>query len=72
MSGKGSAPRPFSVSNEEYAGRWAAIFGTDKKDKPKEVKLDFFCPHEVWTVTDGKYHCMSCGQESDAGPYHSR
>ena len=30
---KGSAPRPFSVANEEYATRWDAIFG---RDKPKE------------------------------------
>lgn len=27
--GKGSAPRPFSVSNEEYAKRWDAIFARD-------------------------------------------
>ena len=27
--GKGSAPRPFSVSNEEYAKRWDAIFCRD-------------------------------------------
>ena len=33
--GKGSAPRPFSVSNQEYAERWDAIFGKDKdKEKP--------------------------------------
>lgn len=32
--GKGSSPRPFSVSNEEYAKRWEAIFG---KKTPKEV-----------------------------------
>lgn len=25
--GKGSKPRPLSVSNEEYAARWDAIFG---------------------------------------------
>ena len=31
--GKGSAPRPFSVSNDEYANRWDAIFG---RDQPKE------------------------------------
>lgn len=29
MSGKGSAPRPLSVSNEEYAKRWDAIFQRD-------------------------------------------
>jgi len=36
--GKGSKPRPFSVSNEEYAQRWDAIFG---RDNPKKVK-EFF------------------------------
>lgn len=30
--GKGSTPRPFSVSNDEYAARWDAIFGKDKVD----------------------------------------
>jgi len=29
MNGKGSAPRPLSVSNEEYAKRWDAIFQRD-------------------------------------------
>jgi hypothetical protein len=28
--GKGSNPRPISVSNEEYANRWDAIFGRDQ------------------------------------------
>jgi hypothetical protein len=27
--GKGSSPRPISVSNEEYTNRWDAIFGRD-------------------------------------------
>ena len=31
--GKGSSPRPFSVSNEEYASRWDAIFSRDIKKK---------------------------------------
>ena len=31
--GKGSTSRPFSVTNDEYANRWNAIFG---RDKPKE------------------------------------
>lgn len=52
-AGKGSTPRPFSVSNEEYAARWDAIFGRDlKEDKdtqndrkdtehiPRDVELD--------------------------------
>lgn len=31
--GKGSTPRPRTVSDEEYESRWDAIFG---RDKPKE------------------------------------
>jgi len=31
MSGKGSVPRPLSVSNEEYSKRWDAIFQRDIK-----------------------------------------
>lgn len=27
--GKGSKPRPFSVSHEEWSKRWDAIFGRD-------------------------------------------
>ena len=33
MSGKGSAPRPLSISNEEYAKRWDAIFQRDLKEE---------------------------------------
>ena len=31
--GKGSRPRPFSVSNEDYAKRWDLIFGRDLEKK---------------------------------------
>ena len=31
--GKGSTPRKFSVSNEEYSSRWDAIFGKDNEKK---------------------------------------
>jgi hypothetical protein len=30
--GKGSKPRPFSVSQEEWASRWDAIFQRDVKE----------------------------------------
>ena len=30
---KGSSPRPFKVSNEEYSNRWDAIFGKDNEKK---------------------------------------
>ena len=39
--GKGSAPRPFSVSNEEYKNRWDAIFGRDKNDNTGTSKNEF-------------------------------
>ena len=29
--GKGSSPRPYSVSQEEFANNWDAIFGKKKK-----------------------------------------
>jgi len=35
--GKGSRPRPLSVSDIEYADRWDAIFAIDKKPELKEV-----------------------------------
>ena len=31
MSGKGSAPRPFSVSDDEYGASWERIFRKDKE-----------------------------------------
>jgi hypothetical protein len=40
MSGKGSAPRPFSVSNEEYSKRWDAIFGRDLKKEDDQKNED--------------------------------
>lgn len=38
--GKGSKPRPFSISQEEYANRWDAIFQRDLPKEEKEVKHD--------------------------------
>lgn len=59
--GKGSKPRPFSVSNQTYAERWDAIFG--KKE----------CKHDVWTFLsthdDAYYQCMDCGITNKEGPY---
>ena len=34
--GKGSAPRPFSVSQKEYESRWDAIFGRDLKEEKED------------------------------------
>jgi hypothetical protein len=35
-NGKGSNPRPFSVSQQEYDTRWDAIFCRDLPTEPKE------------------------------------
>jgi hypothetical protein len=40
MSGKGSAPRPFSVSNEEYTKRWDAIFQRDIREVEDQQNED--------------------------------
>ena len=39
MSGKGSNPRPFSISQQEYETRWDAIFCRDLKDE-EDQKLE--------------------------------
>lgn len=40
--GKGSKPRPFSISQEEYNTRWDAIFQRDlKEDNTGTSKNDF-------------------------------
>lgn len=38
MSGKGSAPRPFSVDAQTFAQRWAQTFG--RKDSPDLIEAD--------------------------------
>lgn len=35
--GKGSKPRPLSVSQQEYESRWDAIFGRDNLDPDSET-----------------------------------
>ena len=41
--GKGSTSRPFSVTNDEYANRWNAIFGRNndsQENKEKALESD--------------------------------
>ena len=37
--GKGSKPRPFSVTQEEYDNRWDAIFARDLRKEELKDKL---------------------------------
>ena len=39
--GKGSKPRPFSVTEQEYADRWNAIFGRERVEKIIEDAKDY-------------------------------
>jgi hypothetical protein len=39
-AGKGSSPRPKSVSDEEYANRWDAIFQRDKRVEEDQQNED--------------------------------
>ena len=38
--GKGSKPRPYSVTQEEYDKRWDAIFGRDESEEDEDNELD--------------------------------
>lgn len=37
--GKGSRPRPFSITQQEYDTRWDAIFGRDLKDDERLIEM---------------------------------
>ena len=37
--GKGSKPRPYSVSQEEFDNRWETIFGKKKKEEQQEKEI---------------------------------
>lgn len=39
-AGKGSKPRPFSVSQNEYDTRWDAIFGRDLKEESMSPSVE--------------------------------
>lgn len=38
MSGKGSAPRPISVPEDEYAESWERIFGKKQPEPRKDAE----------------------------------
>jgi hypothetical protein len=51
--GKGSSPRPFSVSQDEYNKRWDAIFGRDLEEQQEEEVLE--------EDEDDSLKCLRCG-----------
>lgn len=46
--GKGSAPRPFSVSQDQFASNWDAIFGKKSQSEP---------------VAKYQCHCYNCNKD---------
>ena len=45
-AGKGSTPRPFSITEQEYAERWNAIFGRDKVEKIINDAREYLMEHK--------------------------
>lgn len=62
MSGKGSAPRPFSVDSETYAANWDAIFGKKKTSTAEQfdqaiMKDEYYDLEEVQDERDQQPGC---------------
>jgi hypothetical protein len=53
-AGKGSSPRPFSVSQDEYNKRWDAIFGRDLEAEEPEIE-------EEEDPDGDALRCLRCG-----------
>jgi hypothetical protein len=59
--GKGSRPRPFSVSNQDYAERWDAIFGRTQRC-PKCESEELTRGQGVVAGAQRSYEqCLNCG-----------
>jgi hypothetical protein len=52
--GKGSSPRPFSVSQAEYDARWDAIFGRDVENELDDEDVDT-------DPDEDSLRCLRCG-----------
>ena len=64
--GKGSSPRPFKVSNEEYSNRWDAIFGRDNEKKNKAQNLESDRPNNSCNSGSSDNSQGQTGQTQDA------
>ena len=64
--GKGSNPRHFQVSNEEYSNRWDAIFGRDNEKENKEKALESDRPNSSRNSGSSDNPEGQAGQTKDA------
>ena len=63
-AGKGSSPRPFSVSQDEYNKRWDAIFGRDLETAATEsspTAADISTVEDEEEDDDDSLKCLRCG-----------
>ena len=63
---KGSTGRPFSVSNQEYANRWEAIFGKDNEKKNEAQDLESDRPDNTRDSGGSDHPKGQAGQTKDA------
>ena len=63
---KGSSPRQFKVTNEEYANRWDAIFGKDNEKKNEAQNLESNRPDTAWNNRSSDNPEGQAGQTKDA------
>jgi hypothetical protein len=52
--GKGSNPRPFSVSQEEYDNRWNLIFQRDQKTEAEKFDEKVVMKNEYFELDEDK------------------
>ena len=64
---KGSASRPFSVTNEQYAQRWDLIFGRDNEKTNKAETLEIDRPAASCDLGGGDNRTTSIGQTQTEG-----
>lgn len=63
-AGKGSSPRPFSITHDEYANRWEMIF---KQKEVEEVKKDVdFTRESRYTVIKHSDMDVLTGEEEES------
>ena len=63
---KGSSPRPFNVSNQEYANRWDAIFGRDNEKTNEAQSLESTKPDRTRSDGGSDHPEGQAGQTKDA------
>jgi len=71
MSGKGSSPRPFSVSAEEFSNRWEAIFSQGKSNVnnvPEETSGPDGSPEADPVTQGGSISSGDCSLPTDNQP----